>query len=268
MPFLNINNKNLYFESVGQGTPLVLIHSALMDSRMWETQVKELSAQYQVITYDLYGYGQSAFTDAKQVDHIEDLRGLLDALGISKAHILGASMGSEIAMRFALEYPAYTRSLVLVGPELEGYDYPEASMRWWDGFIGAIRDSDFEQARSIFIHNALDSSAAPLSAAIRERIEQIMKGYTFRHYVDNTLLWKDYEKPALEQLSEVLCPVLMVMGSADRPTNYAIAQVLMERLAKPSQVVIEAANHLPNLQQPEAFNRALVAFLESAEPTA
>ena len=72
MPFVTVNDKPIYYESVGTGEPLVLIHALLMNGRMWADQVAVFSEKYRVITVDLYGYGKSKLTDVRIVDHPAD----------------------------------------------------------------------------------------------------------------------------------------------------------------------------------------------------
>jgi 3-oxoadipate enol-lactonase len=258
-----INNKSLYYNLTEPGECLVLIHSALTDSRLWQPQRAEFSRHYQVLTYDLYGYGKSIFTDEKKIEHADDLAALLDGLNVEKAHILGASMGGEIAQRFSLEYPQRVRSLILAGTGLEGYDYPEDAFGWWGLFEEAMQANDFHKASAIFIQNALNSPEAPLKLELITQLQTIIKDYTFRHYIDNTLLWKDYGTPTIERLNEIRCPTLVIVGQADTSINRAIAQLLAKEISGASLVTVPDAAHLPSLQQSERFNAAVLNFLNS-----
>ncbi|MBK8025098.1 MAG: alpha/beta hydrolase [Chloroflexi bacterium] len=261
MPTINIQEKKLHYEEFGEGQPLILIHAALLDSRMWEKNVPTLAANYRVITYDLSGYGMSLFAEDRRVDHPGDLAALLRALGIDRAHILGTSMGGEIALRFALQSPAMVRSLILVGAGLEGYDYPEEAFAWWDGFVAAMRAGDFEQARQIFMRNGFDSASAPLTSDERAGLQTILKDYSMRHYLDDTLLWKGYDRAAAQQLGEIACPCLILVGDGDSAVNQDIGRFMAEHLPRAVFRTIPGAGHLPNWQQPKAFSAAVTAFL-------
>ncbi|MCI0711089.1 MAG: alpha/beta hydrolase [Chloroflexi bacterium] len=265
MPQIEVNHKPLYYELAGEGETLVLVHAALVDSRLWQSQLAFFSEHFQVLTYDLYGYGKSAFTGEKKINHEDDLALLLDKLGIEHAHLLGASLGGEMVQRFALEYPERVRSLILVGAGLEGYDYPEDAFAWWARFANAMQSDDFEQAGSIFIENAFNSTGAPLTPEQLTTLQAMVKDYSFRHYVDDMLLWKSYDSPVIERLNEISCPTLVIVGEADTPTNQAIAQFLANSVDSASLITIAYAGHLPNLQQPETFNESVLHFLSKIE---
>ena len=107
-----VNRTKLYYEIMGQGHPLVLIHGGLLDCRMWDGQFKKFAEYYKVIRYDIRGYGKFALPKGKY-SHVKDLLGLLKFLEIEKAHIIGLSLGGANAIDFALEYPDLVSSLIL-----------------------------------------------------------------------------------------------------------------------------------------------------------
>lgn len=263
MPHLTLNHKALYYEQSGAGEVLVLIHSALMDQRLWQPQREHLAPHFRLLTYDLYGYGNSAFTEARQMEHADDLALLLDALGYAEVHLLGVSMGGEIAQRFTLEYPERVQSLMLVGAGLEGYDYPDDAFGWWASFIEAIRANERSTAGTIFMENALNPKEAPLTAEQYAFLQNLMGDYTFKHYVDDTLLWKGYDRPVIERLAEITCPTLLVVGEADTAVTHAIAQWTANRISGARLERIPRAGHLPNVQQPARFNDTVLAFLQN-----
>src|SRR5712691_428055 len=94
----------LYFESVGSGEPLVLIHAAVADLRMWDEQVSAFAEKYRVIRYDAQGFGKSPAA-VDPMPRAEDLHELLRTLGIGRAHLVGVSNGGSTALDFAILYP-------------------------------------------------------------------------------------------------------------------------------------------------------------------
>ena len=105
----------LYYEVQGSGKPVVLIHGLTLDLREWDAEVDALSEKYKVIRYDVVGHGRSSGMSfdlpdgsVRDWDHVRDL---LDALDVGKAHVVGLSMGGEIALNFALEYPERVQTL-------------------------------------------------------------------------------------------------------------------------------------------------------------
>lgn len=261
MAFFEVDGKQLYYEVQGEGHPLVLIHSALMESGMYDAQIKAFSAHCRVIRYDLYGYGRSAFTEQKIVDHGKDLQALLGFLKVDKACILGTSMGAEIALGFVLDYPALADGLIMVGGALDEYDYPADAMKWWDDFMDAIREGDFKQGIKFFVDGAIDSATTPLSPELRASIENRMSNYNFRHYLDNTLLWPSPEQPAARRLGSIQCPTLVMVGAGDTPLMGEMADVLAKNIPGAKKVVVPGAAHLVNLQQPEAFEKVVLDFM-------
>src|SRR6266566_308505 len=122
---LAINGAHLYYEQAGSpgspGHPLVLIHGFTLDTRMWDDQFAVFTRHYQVIRYDMRGFGRSDLPAEEPFTAVDDLRALLDTLGVSRACVLGLSLGGSVAIDFALAYPDRTSALVLVDPALRGW---------------------------------------------------------------------------------------------------------------------------------------------------
>src|SRR5947208_6867645 len=102
--FIEVSGTSLYYEEMGEGHPLVLIHGGYMDRRMWDDQFAIFAEQYRVIRYDVRGFGKSALPTVPYADR-QDLYELLTALGVQSAYLLGLSLGGVIAVDFALEHP-------------------------------------------------------------------------------------------------------------------------------------------------------------------
>src|SRR5690606_6601331 len=121
--FADINGARLYYEVAGEGPALVLLHAGICDSRMWDDQFAAFAKHYRTVRYDLRGYGQSNPV-AGRFAHYEDLRALLDHLGIERAYLIGVSFGGMIAIDFTLTYPQRVAGLILVGTGVDGYYNP------------------------------------------------------------------------------------------------------------------------------------------------
>src|SRR6185436_11156770 len=119
--YAEVNKTKLYYEIAGKGEPLILIHGSFGDRRFWDLQFMELSKKYKVLRYEVRGYGRSALPDtAEAYRDCDDLNALMDFLKIKKAHICGLSLGSIIAIDFALAYPGKCSSLIPIGPRVAG----------------------------------------------------------------------------------------------------------------------------------------------------
>jgi pimeloyl-ACP methyl ester carboxylesterase len=120
--YTQVNGARLYYEIAGTGKALVLIHAGITDRRMWDDQFHSFAQHYQVIRYDMRGYGNSTM-GAGEHSHSENLHGLLAALGLKPAIVVGVSQGGTIALDFALEHPEMTHSLILISAVPTGYNF-------------------------------------------------------------------------------------------------------------------------------------------------
>src|SRR5260370_38118700 len=117
--FVETNGTKLYYEMMGEGHPLVLLHGGYMDRRIWDDQFAAFAQNYQVIRYDIRGFGKSALPQVPYADW-QDLFNLLTFLDVEKAHLLGLSLGGVIALDFTLMYPEMVDALILVGSPVPG----------------------------------------------------------------------------------------------------------------------------------------------------
>ena len=120
--FVEINGTQLYYEMMGTGHPLVLLHGGYMDRRMWDDQFAAFADSYQVIRYDIRGFGKTELPQVPYADR-QDLYELLQFLGIKKTYLLGLSLGGEIAIDLTLEHPEMVDALILVGSPIPGYPW-------------------------------------------------------------------------------------------------------------------------------------------------
>ncbi|MGR4878542.1 alpha/beta fold hydrolase [Streptomyces sp. LARHCF249] len=257
------NGVNVFFDDLGPrgGAPVILIHGHPFNRTMWAPQTAALTAAgYRVIAPDLRGYGESPVLPGKTLlaDFADDLAGLLARLGIEQVVVGGVSMGGQIAMELRLRHPGLVRALVLSDttavPEtaearkarLEAADrllaegmapYAEAVI---DKMLAPYNVTGMPQAAAhvLAMMRATDPEGA--AAALRGRAE-----------------CPDY-RPVLAGAAE---PCLVVVGADDVYTPVAAAEALHALLPDSTLAVIERAGHLPGVEQPEAFNRALLAFL-------
>ncbi len=110
--FAEVNETRLYYELMGEGQPIVLIHGGAVDRRMWDDQFQAFAEHYRVIRYDLRGSGKSEIPK-KQFSNMEDLLHLLRFLNVDKAYLLGLSRGGGVAADFTLEHPEMVDALIL-----------------------------------------------------------------------------------------------------------------------------------------------------------
>lgn len=258
--FVDLNGATFYYEVTGVGEPLVLVHAGICDARMWDEQFTHFAQHYQVIRYDLRGYGRTPAV-AGPFAHHHDLYALLQHLGIQQANLLGCSMGGSACLDFALAYPGMVSRLILVGSAPSGY------RATWPPQIAAVdaalQQGDFELAAELEVQIWVDGigrTPDQVPAAIRDRV-RAMDTIALQNEVLDLGEPQPLDPPAVERLPELALPTLLLVGDLDQPRALGAIELLAERIPQARKVVIPGTAHLPNLEQPERFNELILDFL-------
>ena len=171
-----MNGASFYYEVMGEGEPLVLLHAGIADSRMWDGQFEAFAGRYRVVRYDMRGFGRTVVTAGGPYSHHEDMRGLLDSLGIERACFVGCSMGGQTIIDFALEFPERTRALVLVGPAVGGFEPDVDPPEEWDELVAADDAGDFERVSELEVRVWVDGpyrGADRVEPAVRDLVREM-----------------------------------------------------------------------------------------------
>lgn len=246
----------LHYEVSGTGEPAVLIHAFSVDRRMWAPQIPLLERRFQVIRYDLRGHGRSTGPSGPYAPY-EDLRSVLDAVGVATATLIGLSAGSTLAIDFAIAYPNRVARLVLASPGLNGH-VPSQPLTWTQPVFKAAGAGDAEGAARLWADTPIMALRNDLTAAptVREIVMDNARLWTFKVNPAQPLA-----PPAIGRLSEIKCPTLVILGEQDLPHIGEIARLLVKGVGGAQLVTIPRAGHMANLDAREAFNRALDGFL-------
>lgn len=218
---------------------------------MWRPQAAFFRKNYQVITYDARGFGQSSLPE-RPYRHDEDLHALLEHLGIAKANIVGFSMGGRIAMNFALSHPEKVRSLTLVDTALDGY----ASTVDWRVHAD---QAGIEGAKENWLNHSVFSTIQS-QPAINATLRTIVAGYSGWHWLHRDTETRATVK-ARERLHELTMPVLTLVGEKDLPYFHDIATVIQKGITNAQKVVIPNAGHMVNMEAPQEVNKLLAGFI-------
>jgi pimeloyl-ACP methyl ester carboxylesterase len=248
----------LFYEVSGTGEPVVLIHAFSVDRRMWAPQIAALEGRFRVVRYDLRGHGKSEGPSTPYSPH-EDLRAVLDALGIGKATLIGLSAGATLAIDFAIVHPDRVARIVLASPGLNGH-VPSAPLTWTQPVFKAAGSGDSEGAARLWAETPIMALRNDLTAAktVKDLVMSNVRLWTYR-----TNPAQQLTPPAAGRLSEVKCPTLVILGEQDLPHINEIANLLVKGIAGARLVTIPRAGHIVNLDARDAFNQAVDSFLAS-----
>lgn len=251
-----IGSRQMAYESVGSGPPVVLLHAFPFDARMWRETAAALAQRVQIITPDVRGFGHSDLGSEpfSIADLADDVAALLDALKVPTATVGGMSMGGYVALAFAARHPKRLTSLILADSKAaadppEGRQGREAALALVESQgVAALLDKQIPRLLSAHASDSLRAQVrrlgtqepAPVIAAIR----------ALRDRPDRT-----------PELGSIRVPTLLIVGSEDELSPPAEAEDMAARIPRARVVVIPGAGHLSNLENPDAFSAALTGFL-------
>jgi 3-oxoadipate enol-lactonase len=246
----------------GEGPPVVLVHAGIADSRMWEPQLRSFAESHTVIRLDLPGFGNSPI-ETNPVSYRGSVGEALDAAGVERAALLGTSLGGMVALDFALDSPERVSALVLVGAGTDDHDYSEAMTTFDAEEEAALARGDFEAA---VVANLDFWLAGPrrtldeIDPKIRELVAEMQRQAFRQSQGHDDLRALRLDPPASQRLGEVNVPTLVVTGDEDVDDIRVMGDRLGRDIPKAERAAIAGAAHLPNLEQPEEFDRIVLDF--------
>jgi pimeloyl-ACP methyl ester carboxylesterase len=270
--FVETNGTKLYYEMMGEGHPLVLIHGGYMDRRMWDDQFAVFAQRYRVILYDVRGFGKSELPPVPYTDR-QDLYNLLAFLRVDKTYVMGLSLGGEIAIDFTLDYPDMVDALILVGSSVSGMPIMELitqeqlqqHLKQWAPFEEAQGKRDLAgMVEGIMSHPTLVPS--PNYASARQKVRENLSEYSFVWVLEPGQ--KQATEPAAwGRLADIHAPTLIIVGGDDDKLLHTIADKLEQDIPNVKRVTISETHHMPNMEKPEEFNGIVLEFLKTISPS-
>lgn len=257
---------DLQYDILGQGPPIVMIHSPGVDSREWKHLVPLLAGSFRVITFDARGTGQSP-APQEPFSLVEDLYRLLRHLQTGdqehalvkqgKVTLLGHSMGGQTATDFTLTYPEMVEGLILLAPSLSGYNY---SPEFLD-YMAHVNSLAPDIAK--LVEASLDGPNYRVVMASQERdfLIEMQTSYMTRVFTE----WRSFEvlwpqPPAIKRLEEITCPALFVKGDVEWADMEGVAQEF-SRLPAIKYAEIAGADHMLALTHPRELAAAIIGFV-------
>lgn len=260
--FANINGTDIYYEIAGSGHPLTLVHAGICDSRMWDEQFTHFAEHYQVIRYDMRGYGQSKPAEVPYAHH-QDLSALLQHVGITKTHLVGCSFGGTNCLDFTLAHPEMVNGLVIVGSTPSGYRLTTALIGDLKAVDTLIETGDIDGAAALEVEIWVDGpqrTAGQVASAIRQRVHAMNK-IALRNEVLDLGKFQPLEPPAIERLQTIQSPTLLMAGALDQPRTLKAIDWMASEIPGAQKMLIAESAHLPSMEHPEIFNAAVLNFL-------
>ena len=265
MPIETVNGVSINYALDGnEAAPVIaFVHGQAFDLSSWDAQIAAFRDRYRILRTDLRGHGGSGLGDVAdlRMTHLAaDIVGLLDALGIGQVHYVGKSLGGMVGFELALSEAERLRSVTFVATQGAMPAGSDTRMRGNVVKFRAAGETLGSNAQSLldrYVTEAWRDASPDAYAALRALVAtQPVEGYARS---TEAILAMDFDS----RLEDIHLPTMVIAGERDVPTPPSRMQVYRDRIPGARMAVIPGAGHLPNLEQPDAFNAALAGFLDS-----
>ncbi|MHA2424476.1 MAG: alpha/beta fold hydrolase [Candidatus Thorarchaeota archaeon] len=260
MPFAQTGNIKTYYETHGQGPPLVFIHGAGGSHDNWKPQVEYFSNTYLVVTYDVRGHQQSEGSDDEYRCSLfaNDLHLLIEHLEIREPVVCGLSLGGMIAQEYAIKHPDNLRGLVLcdtaissamtLSDKITKAMYPERLVKWT---LRRMSPESYAEWSFKFFDMKDEVKEYLIGEQLKIPQEEMLKiigtAYNFKQL----------------PLETVKVPTLVMLGENERKAVFPHADKMVELIPNSRKIIVPDAGHVSNLENPDFFNQELDDFLRS-----
>lgn len=270
MPLEHVNGADLYYESTGEGAPLVLCHEFAGDMRAWEPQVRYLARHYRVVAFNYRGYPPSDVPDdpgAYSPDGlVADLLGLLDALGLDRVHLAGLATGGNLVLNFAIAHAERVRSLLVAGAGAGTVDRPV-----WLEAAGRFADDIARDGSEGIVANV---AQAPQRVIFRTKDprgwQEFVDGMRrlspagAEHVMREVLIPRAPVFELAEGIRRLTMPILVMCGDRDAPA-FEPSRFIRDTAPHAGLAVVPMCGHTLNSEEPDLFNRIAGSFLAAVD---
>ena len=253
MALAQLNGITIDYQVTGQGRAVLMSHGYSATRHMWDGQHAKLGDRYRMISWDMRGHGATdSPSDPARYSHaltVADMKALLDHLGIRRAVIGGLSLGGTMSLEFYVAHPDMVEALILcdTGP---GYRNAEARAKWNERAMA--RATELE-ARGL-------EALGGRSREMREAMSHHRSAQGLAHAARGMLAQQDSR--VIDALGSITVPTIVIVGDKDEPF-VAPCEYMAKKIPGARLEVVKDAGHSSNLDQPDAFNRVFVEFLDS-----
>jgi len=276
MTFADVNGIKICYEIQGEGDPVILVHGFGVKKEVWMCQYGPLSEKFKVIRFDNRGAGESDHPDELFTMEMlaGDIRGLMDALNIEKAHVVAWSLGGMFAQHFAIKYPERLNKLVLINtlPNWPGGDEAGITM-YVDSQLASIKAYQEDPIKAFFERAPMGYSRK-FKKEMQEDTKKKFHGlFSVEDYAQmktsNIPTPKDIENQAnalkyhdvIDQLHLIKNETLIITADKDRQTPMSRNQLIHEKIPNSKIIVIHGAGHDSPLEKAPEINKHIIDFL-------
>lgn len=268
----------LYYERAGQGTPVILIHAYSMDHRMWDPQFAELARHYDVVRYDLRGFGRSDIPPDKNVFiQANDLKDLMDYLGIQKAHLAGLSLGAFVCVDAMILYPEQVISITVSSGGVRDTIVPDdateeeiakarARTRTEEReLIKSVKKEGLMSYKKRWLEKMIED-CGPYGEDIRGDLWEMIKDWSAWQVLNVEPRW-ELDPPVAVQIKnkKPQTPVLVLIGKDDTEGSHNSSEYLERITPNSCKHYFEDAGHFANMERPKEYTKVLLNFFRSVE---
>jgi len=261
IPHVRVSGLNMYYESHGEGEPLLLIAGLGGDVGDWRFQIPELSRKYRVVVFDNRGAGRTDSPDLPYSIRMmsDDTVGLLDALGIDSAHVVGVSMGGYVAQELAIRYPGRVRSLILASTAAGPYLLETPILNAWaaTALDGVSKETFFQIMLPFIFTDKLSESEEMVQMAI----DLIAMNRSDVSCGLARQLIACVEHNARGRIGRIAVPALVLAGRDDAFVPFTLSEELASSIPNGRLQVVEGGGHGASAEAPGRFNQAVLEFL-------
>lgn len=263
MPKVKVGDINMYYEVHGEGEPLVMIMGASGNVEWYYPAIPVYSPEYKLVLYDNRGAGRSDDSEIPYAIEMlaDDLAGLLNAIGIESAHILGASLGGMIAQQFVLRYPKRVRSLILACTYCGG---PGSSLMNDPELIEAGKRMQSLSGEELVMETLRLCVSKKFINDNPDRAQEMVKIMANRPMTPQAQMKQGQAAMAhntYNRLPEIKAPTLVITGDADKLINVENSRIIASRIPGAELAILQGAGHMFNFEAEEEANRIILDFL-------
>ena len=264
MPIAEVSGASIYFDTCGEGEPVILVPGFASGAWSWSWQTADLSSCFQVITFDPRGVSRSKLHDGAKVSIellADDIASLMDELAIGTANLLGISFGGFVGQQFAIKYPDRLKRLVLASTSFGGPNHVMPSTETMASFAETGRLNSAERIRKNLVLAFSEDFAVQHADEVERfctlREQNPLADDVYRQQLSSAMTF-DVE----DQLSQVLTAALVISGDRDTVVPFPNSVNLAARLPNAKLAVIADAGHMAFIERAEEFNRIVAKFLK------